>query len=52
MQGLKRTDTGNDLQIDWSTIAYSKIEGFMAKYYKYVQGGYRLTFKLKKRSSN
>jgi hypothetical protein len=52
MEGLKRTDTGKDLQIDWSSIAYSKIEGFMAKYYKYIPGGYRAIFKLKKRSSN
>jgi hypothetical protein len=35
-------------QVDTTTIVHSKIEGFQAKYYKYIEGGHKITFLLKK----
>jgi len=36
-------------EIDRSTLQYSAIAGFNAKYYKYIQGGHRISFKLRKK---
>ena len=41
-----------DWELDRDTIVFTKINGFKAKYYKYIPGGYRLTFKLKKSQNN
>jgi hypothetical protein len=40
-----------DRQIDVDTIQYSKTEGFYAKYFKYITGGHRITFKLSRKTS-
>lgn len=37
-----------DWEIDMKTLRHFKIEGFQAKYYKYIPSGHRITFKLKK----
>jgi len=49
LRGLESIDIVKNWQIDRNTLACSQIDGFMAKYYKYVQGGYRVSFKLNKR---
>jgi hypothetical protein len=36
-------------QIDMDSLEHSDIEGFQAKYYKYISGGHRISFKLKRR---
>ena len=46
---LEKTDQNETWQIDRNTLVYSQIEGFWAKYYKYMPGGYKINFKLKKR---
>ena len=38
-----------DWQVDMSSLVDSEIEGFQAKYYKYIPGGHRISFKLKRR---
>jgi hypothetical protein len=36
-------------QIDTDSLKHSDIDGFQAKYYKYISGGHRISFKLKRR---
>jgi len=36
-----------DWEIDRSSLKDSAIDGFQAKYYKYIEGGHRISFKLK-----
>ena len=36
-------------QVDMNSLVHSEIEGFKAKYYKYIPGGHRIAFKLKRR---
>ena len=38
-----------DWQVDMSSLVDSEFEGFQAKYYKYIPGGHRISFKLKRR---
>lgn len=38
----------NRWQADVSTIAHEEIEGFKPHYHKYLKGGHRITFKIKK----
>jgi hypothetical protein len=38
----------NNWQIDMNSIIHSEIDGFRPKYYKYIPGGYRICFTLKK----
>jgi hypothetical protein len=35
-----------DWQVDMNSLVHSEIEGFQAKYYKYISGGHRVSFKL------
>jgi hypothetical protein len=49
LENLEGIDKDNNWQIDRTTLVHSKIKGFQAKYYKYIQGGHQITFKLKKR---
>jgi hypothetical protein len=51
LQGLDKIDDDIEWQIDRSTLVHSDIKGFQAKYYKYLQGGHNISFKLKKRKS-
>jgi hypothetical protein len=51
LQGLKRIDTEKDWQVDRTTLTTLVIAGFQATYYKYIKGGCRVSFKLKKRRS-
>jgi hypothetical protein len=37
-------------EIDWNTLESTSIEGFHAKYHKYLDGGQRISFQLKKKS--
>jgi hypothetical protein len=46
--GLEKFEIEKGWQIDRNCLKNSKIEGFKAKYYKDITGGYRVTFKLKK----
>jgi hypothetical protein len=36
-------------QVDMNSLVHSNVKGFQAKYYKYISGGHRIRFKLKKR---
>jgi hypothetical protein len=36
---------------DANTISHLEIDGFNAKYYKYLPGGHRITFKLRKKTN-
>ena len=38
-----------DWQVDMDSLMESEIEGFYATYYKYISGGHRIFFKLKRR---
>jgi hypothetical protein len=36
-------------QVDMDSLIHSEIKGFQAKYYRYISGGHRISFKLKRR---
>ena len=46
LNALKKVD---NLELDMNTLLDSEINGFLAKYYKYVSGGHRITFRYRKR---
>ena len=48
-EALQKIDTNKEWQIDMNSLVDSEISGFKAKYYKYIEGGHRITFKLKRR---
>jgi hypothetical protein len=47
--GMEKIDINDTWQIDRATIVFSAVEGFQAKYFKYISGGQMMNFKLKKR---
>jgi hypothetical protein len=49
---LKMVLTEKNWQIDIETIQHSKIDGFQAKYYKYIPGGHRITFTITQSSGD
>jgi hypothetical protein len=46
LEGLERLAQNALWQIDKTTLKHSAVDGFQAKYYKYIQGGHRIDFKL------
>lgn len=48
IQVLKDYLRQNPLKINWRSIAHKNIKGFQAKYYKFIRGGHRIDFKLKR----
>lgn len=45
----KPRDSFKDWQVDMNSLIHLEIEGFQVKYYKYISGGHRISFKLRKR---
>lgn len=50
LAALKEIPDYTGWEADKSTVVHEEIEGFQAKYYKYIPGGHRVTFKLKKKA--
>ncbi|MFC1846670.1 hypothetical protein ACFLYS_01230 [Chloroflexota bacterium] len=40
--------TSKEWKVDMNSLIHSDIEGFQASYYKYIPGGHRISFKLKR----
>ena len=49
--GMEKININETWQIDKATIIFSAIEGFQPKYFKHIQGGQRMNFKLKTREA-
>ena len=48
LRELNQLPIDKTFQIDMKSLSHSEIPGFQAKYYKYISGGHRIDFKLKR----
>jgi hypothetical protein len=49
INALTKLTEDKEWQIDMNSLVESEITGFQAKYYKYMPGGYRISFRLTRR---
>ncbi len=52
MTYLSKLFLDDKCSVDQATLRHSEIKGFQAKHYKYISGGHRIDFTIKKAHSN